>query len=272
MGQFDGRWRSGRGGSLPQSREANGGAARLEASVQTSTLGNAQDRAPAARWRARLPTFHVVRGWLLIAVPAALLAGPVVSSWAQSSTWLPWTDGDTLTAEALNANFGALQKQIDALALVQSNPLALAPEDPRYDDLRWSLLHAAAVGACAGSPGTEFSAAQTLPRPPGQTCSDVCTSQFYASVPPNLFNLQCMAAISVGQIRTERATGSVSVGHSYRYSCNAEHIDAPLEFGEATLAATEDAHERLVNGYAQYCCCGVDVTPPRVESNESTGN
>jgi hypothetical protein len=72
-----------------------------------------------------------------------------------------------------------------------------------------------------------------------------------------------MAAVSVGQILTERATGRVSVGHSFRYSCDSEDngLGAPLEFDEAALLEGDDLRERLLGGYAQYCCCGVDVSP-----------
>lgn len=225
------------------------------------------------------PSRRATRLALLLLTPGVIVCAVGLPSWAQSLR--RWADGDTLTAEALNNQFEALQSRIEALAAAQNAlqgaqsalqdaqdaPLTLSPDDERHDDLRWALLHAAAVGACAGAGvGETFSAAQTLPRPPDQSCGDLCTS-FYGR------RQECMAAVSVGQIMTERATDYVSVGHSFRYACDREDdgTGAPLEFDETVLPEGDTLHQRLIEGYAQYCCCAVNVSPPP-PSNDGSGN
>jgi hypothetical protein len=222
--------------------------------------------------RPGFPSRRATRLALLLLTPGVIVCAAGLPSWAQSLR--RWANGDTLTAEALNTQFGTLEARIDALVAAQNAledaqnaPVELLPDDERHDDLRWALLHAAAVGACAGaSVGRSFAAAHTLPRPPDQSCGDLCTS-FYGP------RQQCMAAVSVGQIMTARATDTVSVGHSFRYSCDTEDdgIGEPLPFDETAIPEGETPHQRLIEGYAQYCCCGVDVSPPDT-SNDGSGN
>jgi hypothetical protein len=72
--------------------------------------------------------------------------------------------------------------------------------------------------------------------------------------------------VSVGQISTGRATAGASVGYGRRDSC-AEAEDEPDSnaFGEAVLEPGE-VRERLLNGYAQYCCCGDATVRPAPET------
>ena len=218
------------------------------------------------------PSRRATRLALLLLTPGVIVCAAGLPSWAQSLR--RWADGDTLTADALNNQFETLQARIDALIAAQNAledaqnaPVELALDDERHDDLRWALLHAAAVGACAGaSVGRSFAAAHTLPRPPEESCGDLCTA-FYGP------RQQCMAAVSVGQIMTGRATDTVSVGHGFRYSCDTEDdgTGEPLPFDETAIPEGETPHQRLLEGYAQYCCCGVDVSPPDT-SNDGGGN
>jgi hypothetical protein len=206
----------------------------------------------------RWPRAVAAGGFALLAV--ALLLHSIAPSRAQTTQ--SWTDGDVLTAEALNAAFDDLRDQIRAL---WEAPVALDPSDTRHDDLRWALLHAAAVGACASN-STRALTSTVVPRTPGADCTDICEAVFVAADTDLPLRLECFGAVSVGQIATQRATGPVHVGYGRRDSCaESEEEPDPNAFEEVNLQP-DAARERLLNGFAQYCCCGDATVRPAPET------
>ena len=213
-----------------------------------------QARVALRRWRRAVPA----GGFALMAV--ALLLHSIPPSRAETPP--SWADGDVLTAEALNAAFGELRRQIRAL---WEAPVSLDPSDTRQDDLRWALLHAAAVGACASN-STNALTSTVIPRTPGADCTDICEAVFVAADTELPLRLECFGAVSVGQIATQRVTGPVHVGYGRRDSCaESEDEPDPNAFEETSLQPTA-ARERLLNGFAQYCCCGDATVRPAPET------
>jgi hypothetical protein len=163
-------------------------------------------------------------------------------SWAQSLR--RWNDGERLTADALNDQFDALRSYVDeSLATERTNPVKLSVDDARYDDLRFTLLHAAAMGACGGIFIDDlFAVRATVPKPLDQTCVDLCPTQ----------GMTCIGSVSVGGLLTERASGRSSIGDSTLYGCDDE--PTVTAFDEVALT-TPESREQLNDGAAQYWCC-----------------
>lgn len=192
--------------------------------------------------RVTMPSRRATRLALLLLMPGVVVCAVNLPSWAQSLR--RWNDGETLTADALNGQFDALRSYIDeALATERASPVRLSSDDARYDDLRFTLLHAAASGACGGILVDDlFAVRATIPKPVDQTCVDLCPTQ----------DMTCIGSVSVGGLLTERASGRFSVGDSTRYGCDDEPTVAA--FDEVALTAPE-SRERLNDAAAQYCCC-----------------
>jgi hypothetical protein len=200
-------------------------------------------------------------GLALSALALALLS--IAPSRAQTSK--RWVDGETLNARDLNQTFDDLLAQIAALRDAASTLLSLDPNDARQDDLRWALLHAAAVGACA-SDSANVVTSVVVPRPLGANCTDICEAVYEAADTDLPVRLECFGAVSVGQISAGRAMAGVSVGYGRRDSCaEAEDEPDPNAFDEALIEPAE-VRERLLNGYAQYCCCGDATLSPAPET------
>lgn len=113
--------------------------------------------------------------------------------------------------------------------------------DTRYD-LRWSMQHAAAAGACAAvSPiGDSGQAHVVLPKPTGVTCATACSTN------GGLINV-CRTSIAIGMIRLTQATAYNQVlATNYNYGCN-----------DNQAAYDEINGQGMVGGssYTAYCCC-----------------
>ena len=219
----------------------------------SKTPGRAEVR---RRWR-------VMRAGGLALTAMALVLISIAPSRAQTSK--RWVDGDILSAGDLNQAFDDLRAEIEALRQAASSLFSLAPGDARQDDLRWALLHAAAVGACA-TESANLSTSVVVPRPPGADCTDICEAVYEEADTDLPLRLECFGAVSVGQISSQRATAGVSVGYGRRDSCaEAEDEPDPNAFDETVLEPAE-VRERLLNGYAQYCCCGDATVRPAPET------
>jgi hypothetical protein len=199
-----------------------------------------------------------------------------MSSSAQSL--VSWVDGQTLTAQALNDNFSALQAQITALQAAQATDLTLSTDDPRSDDLRWALLHAAATGACGGMGWPQESVARAVPKPTATSCTDVCEG----------LEQSCVSTISIGSILTRRASERGVVGAIARNSCGvgvdtifrsdsffeetvSDSLFGATAFDEVAATGAEVSGAALNTGPVAYCCCG-DVDSDPVPSTSDNGS
>jgi hypothetical protein len=234
-----------------------GGVMRSTKTPFEKEAATAPREATRRRWRRALRA----GGLAVSALALALLSLP--PSRAQTSK--RWTDGEILNAHDLNQAFDDLLAQIAALREAASTLLSLDPSDARQDDLRWALLHAAAVGACA-SDSANVVTSVVVPRTPGAHCTDICEAVYEAADTDLPVRLECFGAVSVGQISTRRVAADVSVGYGRRDSCaEAEDDPDPNAFDEAVIEPAE-VRDRLLNGYAQYCCCGDATVRPAPET------
>ena len=112
-------------------------------------------------------------------------------------------------------------------------------------DLYWSMVHAAATGACAAidraqGPASHFALAAN----PGQSCTSVCANNLHE---PGVY---CAGEVSLS-IRTTRANVvGAPVGMYYNYGCDESGSN---HFGEANTATAPSGPPSV---FYHYCCCG----------------
>ncbi len=102
----------------------------------------------------RIPSRSFTRIGLLVGVPFSFLVGARALSWA-AAQWKTWTDGETLTAADLNANFAALQNAITLGTSAEragASCSALRSAGLTLSGAYWVLNPAAADAMQAGKP------------------------------------------------------------------------------------------------------------------------